>query len=243
VCASTAAEHWGFLFMKIDYFSHDTKARSDSKLVSLTMKKGMEGLGVYWCIVEMLYENEGRIMRTECERIAFELRTHSDCINEVIYSHDLFNWDDEYFWSNSVLKRLETINTKSEKARQSAGKRWGNASAVRTQCDGNAIKEKESKEKENNIGDELPTEEPKPETKPKPKTEKFIKPTIEQINEYLKKHEIEIDAERFYFFYEAKGWMVGKNKMKDWKAAVRTWKKPEQTTTASKPIKATLNDD
>ena len=51
----------------------------------------------------------------------------------------------------------------------------------------------------------------------------FIKPTIEEIQEYCKERNNNVDAERFYNFYESKGWMVGKNKMKDWKSAVRNW--------------------
>ena len=226
--------------MKIDYFSHDTKARSDSKLVSLAMRQGMEGLGVYWCIVEMLYENDGKIMRTECERIAYELRTHSDCINSVIYEHELFQWDDLYFWSNSVLNRLKTITEKSDKARQSATKRWENANAMRTQCDGNAIKEKESKVNKINIGDELPTEEPQP------KRSKFTPPTALEVNAYMQEQGMEDLSEKFVNFYEAKGWQIGKNKMKDWKAAVRTWKsnyKDKGPQTTVKPVKASLNDE
>lgn len=52
----------------------------------------------------------------------------------------------------------------------------------------------------------------------------FIKPTVQQIKEYMAKKEMSDSSERFYDFYQSKGWMVGKNKMKDWKAAVRTWK-------------------
>jgi len=54
---------------------------------------------------------------------------------------------------------------------------------------------------------------------------KFKKPTIEEIEEYCKERKNGIDADRFYNFYESKGWYVGKNKMKDWKACVRTWEK------------------
>ena len=53
----------------------------------------------------------------------------------------------------------------------------------------------------------------------------FKKPTIEEINEYCKERNNGIDAEAFYDFYESKDWYVGKNKMKDWKAGVRTWEK------------------
>ena len=55
--------------------------------------------------------------------------------------------------------------------------------------------------------------------------EKFVKPTIEEIEVYSNEIGAGIDAEQFFYWYEAKGWMIGKNKMKDWKAAVRTWKR------------------
>ena len=55
--------------------------------------------------------------------------------------------------------------------------------------------------------------------------ERFKKPNIEEIEKYCKERKNGIDAERFYNFYESKGWYVGKNKMKDWKACVRTWEK------------------
>lgn len=56
------------------------------------------------------------------------------------------------------------------------------------------------------------------------KTKKFVKPTVEEIKEYAKKINANINAEKFFYHYEARGWMMGKNKMKSWKAAVRTWK-------------------
>lgn len=51
----------------------------------------------------------------------------------------------------------------------------------------------------------------------------FIKPTIEEIDEFCKEHNYQVDAERFFNYYESKGWVVGKSPMKDWRSAVRTW--------------------
>lgn len=51
----------------------------------------------------------------------------------------------------------------------------------------------------------------------------FIKPTIEEIQKYCTERNNGINANAFYDFYESKDWFVGKNKMKDWKACVRTW--------------------
>ena len=57
------------------------------------------------------------------------------------------------------------------------------------------------------------------------KSKRFVPPTVEEIKEYCLERNNDVDANKFFDFYEAKGWMVGKNKMKDWKAAVRTWEK------------------
>ena len=55
--------------------------------------------------------------------------------------------------------------------------------------------------------------------------ERFKKPTLEEVKEYCEERNNGIDAETFINFYESKGWMVGKNKMKDWKACIRTWER------------------
>lgn len=63
---------------------------------------------------------------------------------------------------------------------------------------------------------------------------RFAPPTLEEVQEYITEKGYNIDAERFIDFYQSKGWMVGKNKMKDWKAAVRTWSKDTRQNTTSK---------
>lgn len=53
--------------------------------------------------------------------------------------------------------------------------------------------------------------------------ERFVPPTVDEVREYCKARGNGIDPETFVAFYASKGWMVGKNHMKDWEAAVRTW--------------------
>ena len=53
----------------------------------------------------------------------------------------------------------------------------------------------------------------------------FIKPTLQEVTDYCKERNNNVDPQRFIDFYESKGWMVGKNKMKDWRACVRTWER------------------
>ena len=59
------------------------------------------------------------------------------------------------------------------------------------------------------------------------KAKRFISPTVDEVAAYCQERGNGIDPEAFVDFYASKGWMVGKNPMKDWKAAVRTWERSE----------------
>ena len=67
----------------------------------------------------------------------------------------------------------------------------------------------------------------------------FIPPTADQVKEYCLERGNSVDPNRFVDFYTAKGWIVGKSKMKDWKAAVRTWEK-DSIESPKQPIKDKL---
>ena len=59
----------------------------------------------------------------------------------------------------------------------------------------------------------------------KPPRTRFIPPTVEEVKAYCVERNNTVDAERFIDYYTSNGWMVGKNKMKDWKSAVRMWER------------------
>lgn len=62
------------------------------------------------------------------------------------------------------------------------------------------------------------------------RVENSIPPTLEEVKSYCAERNNGISAEQFINFYSAKGWFIGKNKMKDWKAAVRTWEQRDNKT-------------
>lgn len=99
-------------------------------------------------------------------------------------------------------KQLSEFSNVSEKRSNAAKKRWSDANALQVESKSNAIRE--DKKREKNI---------------------FITPSIEDIKAYCQERQNNVDANKFFNFYESKGWMVGKTKMKDWKASVRTWEK------------------
>jgi hypothetical protein len=135
------------------YFSHDYNARSDDKIKPILRKFGMLGYGIFWSIIEDLYNN-ANALRTDYESIAFDLHSEANIIKSIINDFDLFVVKDCFFGSLSVQKRLEERNSKSLKAKESAFKRWNkDANALPTHserieigCDSNAIKERKGKE-------------------------------------------------------------------------------------------------
>lgn len=79
--------------------------------------------------------------------------------------------------------------------------------------------QKQQEQKEN-------TEVEKPEEKTE--TKRFKKPSVEEVAAYCKERKNNVDATQFINFYESKGWKIGNQSMKDWKAAVRTWEQRSQ---------------
>jgi len=79
---------------------------------------------------------------------------------------------------------------------------------------------------------------------------RFTPPSVDEVSDYCNQRNNLVDAETFIDFYQAKGWMVGKNKMKDWKACVRTWetnrkqrsKPKQQGTIKDRSIEDALTD-
>jgi len=104
----------------------------------------------------------------------------------------------------------------------------GNATCNVTVTPGNATEEEREEDidirnKNDNMGDPADAPERKRYAR-KP----FIPPTVEEVRAYCTERGNSVDPEAFVDFYASKGWMIGKNKMKDWKAAVRTWEQGDK---------------
>lgn len=108
-------------------------------------------------------------------------------------------------WTKITICNYESYMLDGEDVGQTNGKQ----TASRGQADGEQMG--------------TPKEDKKVINKKSNSSRRFVKPTIEQIAAYCKEKGYDVDAERFFNYYESKGWVVGKSPMKDWKAAVRTW--------------------
>lgn len=106
------------------YFSHDYNTRSDAKIKKLIQKHNFNGYGLYWAIIEDLYQNNNNI-ELDYESMCYDYRTTESIIKSIIEDFELFIIDNNYFGSLSVQRRLEQRNEKSKTARNNANKRWG----------------------------------------------------------------------------------------------------------------------
>lgn len=67
--------------------------------------------------------------------------------------------------------------------------------------------------------------------------QQFIKPTLEEVLNYIKENGILVDAEQFFDYYESNGWVIGKTTMQDWKASVHYWERNSYQSDPNKPSK------
>jgi len=196
------------------YFSHDYNSRNDEKIKFLIRKHGMLGYGIFWAIIEDLYNN-ANALRNDYEGIAYDFRVDTNIIKSIITEFDLFVFDNNTFGSLSVQKRLDERDSKSVKARQSASKRWDNANAKQTQSNSNAIKERKEKE-----------------SKVKETKVKVSKQTLFSESKFIDKEIFkaafigtQYEEANFEYYYEViKNWSDSKGEKKlDWIATAKNW--------------------
>lgn len=106
------------------YFSHDYNARADVKTKALIKKHGMLGYGIYWAIVEDLYNN-ANVLPYDTDMISYDLRVNEDVVKSIINDFKLFEVNENTISSPSVAARLNRRQESSDKGRNSATQRWG----------------------------------------------------------------------------------------------------------------------
>lgn len=106
------------------YFSHDSNARNSDKLIKVRMDLGAEGYGIYFMILERLREEDNYKSKKDYKMIAFDLRVEVEKIEQVINNYDLFVIEDDVFYSNSFLERMNLKDAKRLKAQAAINRRW-----------------------------------------------------------------------------------------------------------------------
>jgi len=204
------------------WFKHDSDANLDAKLQNVMLDYGLEGYGLYWYCIEMIVgkidqDNLTFQLEHDARIIARNTGSTAQKVEEMMrYFVKLGLFDDRNgdIVCLKLLNRIDKSMTSNNGLRRAIDQLKSGEShdPVMTESCKNRIEKNR-------------TEENRTEEKSKGKSSRFVPPTHAEVFVYCDERQNNVDPERFINFYESKGWMVGKNKMKDWKAAVRNWER------------------
>lgn len=207
------------------WYKHDSNANCDAKLKKLSLKYGMEGYGIYWYCLELIAQNVEKHNLTfelehDAEIISADTNIRIDLVEEMMaYMVDL-----QLFESSGGVITCLKMASRTDEYTQKLIKQSENVGMISGQSP------RKSELKEENRVDNNSSE--------KNKRERFNPPTIQEIESYCHLENFNIDAENFFNFYESKGWMIGKNRMKNWRAAVSNWDARDKNQAKGKPTGA-----
>jgi len=198
------------------YFSHDANAQDDPKIMVLIEQLGMEGVGIFWCLIEKLRaEKDYKLPLIVIGPFAKRWNTSKEKVQAVIKNYQLFIIDDQHFFSERLKN---SMSERSEKARLSASYRWGDTEAIRSHNGSNTVdirndanKVKKSKVKESRV--------------------KYIPPTQPQVIEFFLENGFDkLLAEKAYAHYTDLNWKDSNGfPVKDWKQKIKAvWFKTEK---------------
>jgi hypothetical protein len=226
----------------IDYYQHFCNADQHPKFKMLRVKYGWEGEGRFWALNNRIGLSDNcRIdlnKKYNQASLADDLGLNLDQLNEFIdYLHDECNLiikENGFVTTEIVNQNLEKVMNKRKRNQTDYEKKIKEdlRNIKNTEIKIQTSEKTQSKVKESKVK----------ETK---KNKAFQKPQIEMLEMYFNERGVtgsigKREAEKFYDFYECKGWYVGKNKMKDWKCAVNNWirgmEKPKYKKKSSDPV-------
>jgi hypothetical protein len=106
------------------YFSHDYTASEDVKMLFLRQNLGMEGIGIFWYVVERLAQSGGKLPLKIIPVLAMQMQVTEVKVDAVIKKFDLFQIEDVEFFSNRLNQSLNLRKSLSDAGKEGAAKRW-----------------------------------------------------------------------------------------------------------------------
>lgn len=237
-----AEKKYYWLKLKRDFFK-----RHDIRIIE-GMPNGKDYILFYLKMLLESIDHEGELRFSETipyneQMLSVITNTNIDIVKSAMKIFIELNMieilDDSTIYMSEVLKLTgsETEYAKKKREyRQKLLEQRQNEDKTRTKKDN--VRQEIELEKEKEIEKDINKSD-------KPKRTQFKPPTREEVQAYCKERNNSVDAERFIDHYTSNGWMVGKNKMKDWKASVRTWEKNgnNQTNKSTKTSKYSYQPD
>ena len=204
------------------WFRMYTEAIDDEKLRLLAFEDRWHYVAILCCKGSGLLDDDSDDqlrMRKIAVKLGVQLRELDEIarrLSEVgLIDQDTLqpmNWDARQFRSDSSANRVRRHRESQKKQQLNNTKRGSNVTVTPPETETDTETDTERNKRE--------------------PAKRFTPPTVEQVREYCQQRGNSIDPQRFVDFYASKGWLVGKAKMKDWKASVRTW---ESKQTESEP--------
>ena len=184
--------------------------------------ESFETQGVFINICAYLWKKDNSVAMAKLKQRYGRVK---NSIWDILFTKNLLKTDSEgNVFIEFLREQLEAIknNSKvlSEFGAQGAKKRWGGYGVA---INKNSILDKDKDKDKEYDKDKDGVTDNKIENSPLNKRKVFIKPSLNEVSEYISENKYSVKPEKWYSYYESNGWKIGKNSMKDWKAAIRTW--------------------
>ena len=200
------------------------------KTKKLRKRLGLEGvfaLQVLWAYAAQHEHDGAKVYTAEDISIAVDWQDESIAesladigfLDRVEGGYILHEWEVHNGYAASASKRTEAARIAANKRWEGRSMKTRNAKACEPQCDSNA----NACDVQCDSNAPSPSPSPSPSPKESGGEKRFSPPSLEEVTSYCLERGNNVDPVRWHSFYAGKGWMVGKNKMVDWKQAVITW--------------------
>lgn len=184
------------------------------------MSKGLIINEDVWVLIENLYPDEQAEL-LKCLAAYHRGRDVPEMSRMVMGVYQRITLDNARF---DPSRKAELSAMRSEVGKKGAEARWQNMANMAN--DGKNSKMPQDKKRKEEIRIDIREER---EERRETSAGRFTPPTTEEVEAYIREKGYHMDAQRFVDFYSSKGWMVGKTKMRDWRAAARGWASRERS--------------
>ena len=251
----------------MEYFKHDINASEDDKICDLLADGGYELFGYYWRFIEYLYGRGGKIGKDRINGIAWSLHMDADKLSKVICNYGLFKEDDEYIFSERVVREtgeFEAVGKRMSEIGRSGGQASAQARAKRAlekneadgqaevkrmvnravdECSSVCLTEGQADAQQNKIK-ENKRKENKIKERDSEKRERFSPPTFNDVLQYAIEKGRRDLAKPFYEYFEAGDWIDSEGKqVRNWKQKFLTWRNKSENKKDEQEVKQKSFDD
>jgi hypothetical protein len=247
----------------LEYFPLNVDMDQDDKISLIEASHGIVGFGIVVRLLMKIYKEGYYYEWTEREQLLFSKRVNVDINTVNVIINDCLKWGlfNKYLYdthhiltSKGIQRRYFAALTRRKKIEVFEDfilidlTEFKNVNIISLNVDNDTNSTTQNVDNDTNsttqnVDNGTQSKVKKSKVKESKYICHFTPPTLKEVQDYCKSRNNGVDAEKWFNFYTAKGWMIGKNKMKDWKAAVRTWEKNNKGGQANGKRRANRTDN